>query len=228
MQKSKDQSEDDIIIEVLKGRYEFYQALAGFYLKPLTQEQIDSMAQTDYSAFGAGEPLIEDGFNDITRFLRKRNTGTRQMLAIDYTSSFGGAQTYEGRVAVPYASVFLSEDGLLSQAPRAEAFKVFKRNRLRALNESTPDDHLSLMLEFLAVMSERTVEAIQNDDTEEARRCLEESQNFINNHILNWFNDFADLANKFFESRFYRGVLKITEGYLRMDLQTIDDLLEEL
>ena len=228
MSENLEMTTTDILIEVLEGRREFYLALAGFYFKPLTQEQIDTMAQTDYSDFGAGEPLLEAGFNDITRYLRKRNTGTRQMLAVDFTSSFGGSQTYTGRVAVPYASVYLSEDGLLSQGPRAEAFKLFKRNLLRVTDESTPDDHLSFLLEFLAIMSERAADALREGNTADAQVCLEESKLVINEHIFTWFAEFAEIANLLIEARFYRGVLKITEGYLRMDLTTIDDMLEEM
>ncbi|MCL1847525.1 MAG: molecular chaperone TorD family protein [Coriobacteriia bacterium] len=218
----------DALTQVLQGRREFYLALAGFYFKPLTQEQIDTMAQTDYSQFGLGEPLLDEGFNDITRVLRKRHTGTRQMLAIDFTSSFGGSATFEGKTAVPYASVFLSDKGLLSQQPRAEVFRVFKRNLLRVTDTNTPDDHLSFLLEFLAVMSDHTIEALQENRGEDARSCLEESRDFITNHILSWFDYFAETANKLIEARFYRGVLKITKGYLLMDLQTIEDLLEEM
>ena len=218
----------DVLVEVLKGRREFYLALAGFYFKPLTQEQIDTMAQTDYAQFSLGEPLLEEGFNDITRVLRKRHTGTRQMLAIDYTSSFGGSSTFEGKTAVPYASVFLSDKGLLGQAACAEVFRTYKRNLLRVTDKNTPDDHLSFMLEFLAVMSDRTAEALLEEHREDAISCLEESRDFINDQILTWFDALAEIANKLIEARFYRGVLKITKGYLLMDLQTIDDLLEEM
>ncbi|MDR2721400.1 MAG: molecular chaperone TorD family protein [Coriobacteriaceae bacterium] len=216
----------EVLIEVLNGRREFYLALAGFYFAPLTQEQIDAMAQTDYSEFGVGEPLLEEGFNDITRVLRKRNTGTRQMLAIDFTSSFGGAATYKGKTAMPYASLFLSEEHLLSQFPRGEVFRVFKRNLLRVIDENTPDDHLSFMLEFLSIMSERAADALREGNLEEAQACLKESRDFITDQILTWFDAFTEAAQTLLEVRFYRGVLKVTKGYLLMDLQTIDDLFE--
>jgi len=228
MSKQQETTDTDILIEVLEARRGFYLALAGFYFKPLTQEQIDTMAKTDYSVFAADEPLLVDGFNDITRYLRKRNTGTRQMLAVDYTSSFGGAQTYEGRTAVPYASVYLSEEGLLSQKPRGEVFMVFKRNLLRVSDPSTPDDHLSFMLEFLSIMSDRAAKALRDGLVADARASLLESRAFINEQILTWFRDFSELANHLLETRFYRGVLKVTEGYLLLDRQTLDDLLEEL
>ncbi|MDR2492297.1 MAG: molecular chaperone TorD family protein [Coriobacteriales bacterium] len=228
MPETIEQTSPALLVAVLRGRSDFYLALAGFYFKPLTQEQIDAMAQTDYTEFGAGEPLLEEGFNDITRYLRKRNTGTRQALAVDFTSSFGGAQAYSGKTAVPYASVFLSEEGLLSQKPRADAFQVFKRNALRVADTGTPDDHLSIMLEFLAVMSERAAVALEGGRVDDAVGCLIESRSFIDGQVLTWFTDLAELANKLLETRFYRGVLKVTEAYLRMDRQTLDDLLEEL
>jgi TorA maturation chaperone TorD len=220
--------ETDILTDVLQGRREFYLALAGLYFKPLTQEEIDTMAKTDYTTFTTGELLLEEGFNDISRFLRKRNTGTRQMLAVDFTSSFGGAQSFKGRVAVPYASVFLNRVGLLNQEPRAVVFKVFKRNLLSVTDNSTPDDHLSFMLEFLAVMSDRTAEALREGRSSDASTYLEESRDFIRKHMLTWFPAFSEIANLLIEARFYRGVLKITEGYLLMDLQTIDDILDEI
>ena len=218
----------DMLIEVLKGRSDFYLALSGFYFKPLTQAQIDAMAGTDYMAFSADEPLLVEGFNDITRYLRKRNTGTRQMLAVDFTSSFGATQTYEGYTAMPYASLYLGKEGLLSQKPRAEVFRVFKRNCLRITDTSTPDDHLSFLLEFLAVMSDRAAEALSEGRISEACESLEESRDFINKLILSWYDRFMDIALKLIEVRFYRGVLKVTKGYLLMDLETIDDMLEEM
>ncbi|MDR0308806.1 MAG: molecular chaperone TorD family protein, partial [Coriobacteriales bacterium] len=214
MSENPDKTDVQVLIEVLEGRREFYYALAGFYMKPLTQEQIDNMALSDYSAFGADQPLLEAGFNDITRYLRKRNTGTRQMLAIDYTSSFGGAQVYQGKTAVPYASVYLSDEGLLSQKPRAEAFLTYKRNLLRVADQGIPDDHLSFMLEFLAVLSDRAAESLRKGLVLDTQENLQESRDFINQQILTWFHLFADQAMKLIETRFYRGVLRITEGYL--------------
>jgi hypothetical protein len=58
------------------------------------------------------EKFIDEGFNDIVCSLRRRHTGTRQMLATDWTGSFGRAVAFEGGYAVPYASVYLSETAM--------------------------------------------------------------------------------------------------------------------
>lgn len=219
----------ELLVEVLESRSEFYLMLARFYSRPLTQEDIEALSESDFSSLGVGEPLLEEGWHDISRFLRKLHTGTRQLLATDFTMTFDGVASLEEEVAVPYASVFLSEEKLLSRAPRNEVFLLFKKETLR-LREgvSLPEDHLSFELEFLSILSERTIEALKAGDHAQARHNLEVSGEFISKHILIWFKMLRDLAMQLLETRFYRGVLKITEGYLTMDLATISDLIEEI
>jgi TorA maturation chaperone TorD len=225
--KTEDQIDINLLKEVLQGRSDFYQTLAGFYFAPLTEEQVDAMAAADYSEFGVGEALLEDGFNDISRFLRKRHTGTRQMLATDFTMSFGGVDSLQGKTAVPYASVFLSETGLLQQEPRNEVFIIFKKEALKLKSKiDLPEDHITFEFEFLSILSNRAIAALNAGDLKEVIRLLKLSKGFINQNILTWFDQLADLVNQIITTRFYRGVLKITKGYLLLDNQTLDDLIE--
>jgi TorA maturation chaperone TorD len=225
----KTTTDKELLIAILNGRKDFYLTLAGFYFKPLVQEQIDTMAAADFSGFGAGEPLLEEGFNDIWRYLRKRNTGTRQLLAVDFTSSFGGAATWKGCYAIPSASLFLSDKNLLYQGPRNEVYNIYKKAALKLKSGvDIAEDHLSFELEFLSILSERSIQALENDDLQTALDNLALSKDFINQQILTWFKQLSHRASLLIETRFYRGVLKITEGYLLLDLQTIDDLIEEI
>lgn len=218
-----------ILKQVLASRSAFYLMLARFYQRPLEEAEIEQMAGTDYTQFAEGDDALAEGFNDITRFLRKRNTGTRQTLATDFTMTFDGVGALEEKVAVPYASVFLSEEGLLSREPRNEVFRLYKKEALRLRQGvNLPEDHLSFELEFLSVLSDRAACALEDADSDAAASALKTSSEFITGHILTWFGLFSDLAGRMLETRFYRGVLKITEGYLKMDLQTIADLLDEI
>jgi TorA maturation chaperone TorD len=229
VEKTSQKTSVDELINVLESRSDFYLTLAGFYMSPLTQEQIDNMAKADLSVFAVGETLLEEGFNDITRFLKKRNTGTRQMLAVDFTSSFGGAEVWKGRSALPVSSLFLGEQGLLYHDSRNDVFNVYKKQALKLRKGADlPEDHLSFELEFLSVLSTRSKEALKKGENHEAIDCLRLSRSFIRNHILVWFRQLSELANFLITTRFYRGVMKVTEGYLLVDLQTIDDLIEEI
>jgi TorA maturation chaperone TorD len=217
------------LAEVLRDRSAFYRTLSSLYYRPLSQEQIDALAESDLLSFAGGDPALASGFDDMRRYLRKRNTGTRQDLAVDFTSAFAGAQQYEGRCAVPYESVFRSESGLLMQEPRNEVYRTYKRAAVR-LKEGIdlPEDHLAFEFEFLAIMSERTGEALGGDDAGEAVKLLMDQRRFIEDHILSWFDDLTDLALKILATRFYRGVLKVTRGYLTVDLEVIADLIAEI
>ena len=46
--------------------------------------------------------------------------------------------------------------------------------------------------------------------------------------MLSWFDDLTELALKIVTTRFYRGVLKITKGYLLVDLEAVGDLIAEI
>lgn len=213
--------------DVLEGRAVFYETLASLYFKPLTQEQIDAMAQADFSAYADINEHFAEGLNDMTRSLNKRNTGTRQELAVDFTSAFAGTSVYEGRTAVPYKSVFTSEEGLLYQEGYREVFEAFKQEAVkRREGLDWPDDHLSFMCQFMALMSRRTARALAAGDEAAAVHDLEVSAAFLDNHIVSWFDDFTDLAQKLLSTRFYRGVLSMTKGFFELDRETLNDLLD--
>jgi putative dimethyl sulfoxide reductase chaperone len=222
-------TDSSTLSEVLRDRSAFYRMLSNLYFTSLTQEQIDSLAEHDLVSFAGGDELLAAGFDDMRRYLRKRNTGTRQDLAVDFTSAFVGAQQYEGRCAVPYESVFRSESGLLMQEPRNEVYRLYKRAAVK-LKEGVdlPEDHLSFEFEFLALLSDRTIDALREDRLGDAVDLLGSQKVFIEEHILSWFNDLAELALKILTTRFYRGVLKITEGYLTGDIEVIDALIAEI
>jgi TorA maturation chaperone TorD len=217
-------------VDLLTGRANSYRMLSRLFLKPLGVSEIETLAATDYVSVAAslgGEGLLAEGFNDMGRALKKRHTGTRQQLATDYTMCFDGVEAINGQVAVPYASVFLSEKELLNQEPRHEVYRIYRSEAIQLKSGvDLPEDHLSFELEFLAILSERAVEALRQDNRDEAIRNLELSREFINGHILTWLGLLTERADKILTTRFYRGVLKATQGYLELDLKTIPDLLE--
>lgn len=217
----------DEVAAALESRAVFYETLASLYFNPLKQEQVDSMAAADFSAYVDVNEDFAAGINDITRYLRKRNTGTRDALAVDFTGAFAGVKAYEGKVAVPYKSVFTNADGLLYQEGYQDVYKAFKAECVRKREGlDWPDDHLSFMCEFMALLSRRTADALANGDGARALHELEVSRDFLDENILSWFDDFAARANLLIKTRFYQGVLKITRGFFTFDRQTLDDLID--
>ncbi len=218
------------MLAALEGRAEFYETLSYLYFKPLTQEQVDNMARADFSAFAGIGDGFASGIRDVTVYLRKRNTGTRQELAVDFTSAFAGTKTYEGRSAVPYESVFTSEEGLLFQKGYQEVFSTFKKSSLKLRDGiDYPDDHLSFMCEYMAIMSRRAATALETPGgCERARADMDASLAFLTDHILSWFDDFSAVANLILKTRFYQGVLRMSKAFFEFDQELLADLQAEM
>lgn len=214
---------------VLEARASFYEMLASLYFKPLTQGEIESMASADFSAYVDISDWFADGLNDMARYLRKRTTGTRQELAVDFTGAFAGTSTYGGKTAVPYKSVFTSSEGLMYQEGYREVFAAYKREAVKRRDGlDWPDDHLSFLFQFVALMSRRAERALAAGDAPTALHDLVASRAFLEEHICSWFDSFSDSAGRLLSTRFYRGVLKVTRGFLELDRETLDDLIEEV
>ncbi len=213
----------------LDGRAAFYRMLSSLFWKTLTPEQIESLATIDLDKYAEMGDEFADGINDIKRYLNKRNTGTREELAEDFTGTFVGTKTFKGRTATPYKSVFTSEDGRIYQEGYQEVFTAFKKERVKmAEGMDWPDDHISFMCQFLALLSDRAKAALAQGDAAGAARELACSRDFLQRHILSWWDRLVDVANDICKTRFYRGVLKISTAFFALDDQTLADMLDEL
>ena len=212
-------------LDALAGRAAFYDLLAALYYKPLSAEQVENVAAMDLSAYADVSALFAEGLDDMARYLRRRNTGTRQELAVDFTAAFAGTSSWKGRYAVPYESVFTSAEGLMYQDAYHEVYQTYRLNRVqRGPGYDCPDDHLSFMCEFLAVLSTRAAGALRAGDVAGALENLRVSREFLDAHVLSWFDDFQELALKLLKTRFYRGLLKATKAFFLFDAQVLDEL----
>ena len=150
------------IIAALQGRAAFYDLLASVYFQPLTAEQVENFANTDFSAYEDVNEEFASGINDIRRYLRKRNTGTRQELAVDYTASFGSVSSWKGRYAAPYESVHTSGEGLMYEESYHEVYHLYKQQHVeRSEGYDYPHDHLSFMCTFEGILSQRAIDALR-------------------------------------------------------------------
>jgi len=228
-------------IGILAGHRDFYGLLSRLYFAPLGQEEIDRLAsaplapEEDSAGMGAGEDLaaalLAEGLRLMQTTLALESDTLRRDLNVDYTAAFYGISQYGKQVATPYESVFKGERRELYGSKRTEVFNAVKRNRLR-LKEGVdlPEDHLSFELQYLAVLCERAAEQLTGGDREGALRDVRQQRAFIQEHVLSWIDDLADVANNLLELDFYRGVLMATKGFLTLadaELAEIEEVLAE-
>lgn len=219
------------LASVIESRSQFYRSLSKLYYWPFSQEELD---QLDTAALrelsqSASDPLVADGYNDMYRYLRRRNTGTRETLNADFTRCFMGMTTFKGLACVPYASVFLQTGGELMGRPRNEVRRVYRANRIELEDGiDLPEDHLSFEFEFMAIIGQRCAEALRSGDTDAALEQVGLQAQFMDEHILTWTDRFFNLAVELVQTRFYRGVLKVTKGFLSTEPELLRELAEEI
>lgn len=217
------------LVEVNRGRASFYRMLAQLYFKELTAEQVKHLAGMDFSGMSGDDETIAEGYADIRRYLRHANGGTRQELACDYAHTFLAAGNYETFAATPYESVFTSEMGLLMQEARDEVYKTFCSQHIQP-DESLhlSEDHISFEFEFVATMLDRINDAILDGAFGHACELAQVVSDFHRDHQLNWIDDLCDSIDDVAQTRFYKGVGKVTRGFVHADTEVIADEIDAL
>ncbi|MEM0452514.1 MAG: molecular chaperone TorD family protein [Nitrososphaerota archaeon] len=176
---------------------------------------------------------MKDGFSDIYNFLSKLNEKNTELikieLAVDYANLFLGvlyARRREG-IIHPSESVYLT--GLLYQEPAEEVenlyldFGLVKDEKFKE-----PEDHIALELYFMAHLSAKSIRALEHNELHEVKKLLKAQKEFLEKHILKWVPKLAQDILQYAETEFYRGIAKITNGYLEADKILLKELLEKI
>ncbi len=131
----------------------------------------------------------------------------RKRLAADFAHTFLAAGIYEGDIAVPYESIYTSEERLLMQDARDEVRAWYRKAGIMPTTKGDiPEDYLPYECQFMASLNEKAAAALRDGDDEQAARLANEQAEFFQAHIANWVDDLvADIA-KVARTPFYRAV----------------------
>lgn len=107
-------------------RVAVYSLIARLFEKPLNQDEIDLLA-VGLEGAECMNAEMQHGLGVMGHYLRKRNSGTREVLNRDYTSAFYGIQDIDGRYAMPYESAFEKPNQLIMGEGRRKVFNIYKK-----------------------------------------------------------------------------------------------------
>ena len=148
------------------------------------------------------------------------------LLRVDYARIFLAAGVYEGETAVPYESVFTSEDGLMMQAARDDVLEYYRKEGL-AVDGSlqTPEDHIAFELEFLALLCDHMADALEASDDAEAVRLASVQRSFAESHVLNWAGALAERVDDYAEEAFYPAFMRYAIAFVEDDVAFLGEAL---
>lgn len=207
--------------------YRFY---AQLFFKELNEQAIDALARETYPC-ETGNESLDAGYALVRRYFAFPGTDRRTQLACEYARVFLAAGVYSKgkRTAVPYESVFTSEEHIVMQESRDDVVRRYwEEGFLVDPSLHEPEDHLSFELEFLSHINARCVQLCEDGEREALACAVERQISFIEDHVLNWIGDLYDTACDYAKLAFYTGMILVVKGTLEQNKAILEDVRAQL
>lgn len=218
---------DITFAEVLRGRMATYQFLSRLFRVEVDQELLDTLMTMKFPA-NTGNELVDEGYRLMCSYLGKADAAVLTDLAVDYVRAFIGSGNDGFSAAYPYESVYTSPKRLMMQDARDEVLVLYHAAGLdKQESWKEGEDHIALELEFEQILIERALTALEQGEDETCLNLLLQQRNFLEDHLLAWYPMMAHDLQKFPNTDFYRGLGKLTSGYLRNDFEFLTEVLED-
>lgn len=215
------------LVEVLRQRSATYALLARLYRAEIDQPLLDELHGMLYPA-DTGDESLDTGYLCIATFLSNLWTGSVNELKVDFARCFLGNGVDGYSAAYPYESVYTSPKRLMMQDARDEVLAVYRAYGIKKTDDwKEGEDHLSLELEFERIMCDRAIEALMADDEDKASELLAAQLGFLRDHLAPWVPMLTADMKRRAQTKMYLGLAHLTDGFLRTDLQFMEDLLAE-
>lgn len=218
---------DITFAEVLRGRMATYQFLSRLFRVEVDQELLDTLMTMKFPA-NTGNELVDEGYRLMCSYLGKADAAVLTDLAVDYVRAFIGSGNDGFSAAYPYESVYTSPKRLMMQDARDEVLVLYHAAGLdKQESWKEGEDHIALELEFEQILIERALTALEQGEDETCLNLLLQQRNFLEDHLLAWYPMMAHDLQKFPSTDFYRGLGKLTSGYLHNDFEFLTEVLED-
>ncbi len=208
--------EADEFQQLMKARQNVYDLLRCFFLQEPSEDFFQALKEEDVLKNLRGyHPDLDEGIEFLSAVI---SSPTVNLLVPDLLSEFN--RLFIGPFPVPlYESVYRSESGLVMQR---ETMAVRRKYMAAGLvvnpRESFPDDHIGTELEFIFYLCQK---AAQAEDGEAREALLRMQEDFFKEHLVAWVSPLCDRLFQEAQSPYFKGVAKMTKGFVNWDYQEI-------
>lgn len=222
--------------DLAKARSRVYGFLGALYNRMPDQAFAASLSNPEMAAFLSSLGESEDAPEDMREGLRLMEAYIRASkgrpveelkteLAVERTKllrgikpGYGPPPPYEG-VYAPTTQEALGQAMMNVKNAYAESGVV--------LPEEIRDqpDFIGFELDFMRHLTEKEAEAWGGEHIEEVMKIVEKERAFLDEHILRWVPRFSDLMFEQAQLDFYRGVARLTKGFVHGEAHTTAELV---
>ena len=215
------------LIEILESRNATYRLLSRLFRVEVDQEFYRELISLRFPAH-TGDSDVDAGYRSICAYLNAPHPDVITELAVDYVRTFIGHGNNGYSAAYPFESVYTSPRRLLMQGARDDVLVIYRAAGVDKQDSwKDGEDHIALELEFMQILGNRALEALEAGDEGKAADILAQQRSFLEGHLLAWFPMMAADMEKFSKTKFYQGLASLTAGFLRTDAEFLADVLYE-
>lgn len=198
--------------EVMSYRADIYAFLSRMFAEEPPRQLIEDLAAKRFSIPGISrDKELEEGLELIEKCISKYGKEIYESLCIEYTRLFIGPVP----VVFPYESMY--KNGSMMSG---SLLSVKREYRLAGLEKAPgfhePEDHIAVELGFMKHLCR-----------DQSEKSLRMQRDFLNNHLLKWVPEFCDEVCEKSMSHFYKGIAKLTKGFIALEKDALYELPED-
>lgn len=215
------------IIELTKAREEMYRFLGGIYIMEVDPEQLKRLKAMDFRCVNTqGNADLEEGYQLLKNYLSDAKEDILEDLAADYAKVFLAAGDATGKAAFPYESVYVDMRHQIGGSKQMQMHALYLARGWEPDPSvyRTMEDNVGLILEYMGILCSELKEKLTAENQAAAKSLLEEQREFVRQHLANWVPSFAADVVRYAERGFYKGIAKITSGFIRQDMQFLNEV----
>lgn len=183
-----------------------------------SEESLQAIALFENEDGGVVERLRE-----VLLACRDVDNAKLEQVKDEYTRLFIGPDKL---IAAPWESVYTTKERALFQESTLKVRSWYQKYGYAPEQAPNyPDDHISLMLHFLALTAQRAAACLEDDLLCGYRNLLEGQKLFEKNHLLNWVDAYAGDMEKSQTKLLYPQLARAMAEFLAYDQQILDELL---
>ena len=205
-------------IAINEQRAEFYWWMSSLFAKELTEADLQNYfggEMGNYFSSLAMTPELSQPVANLRETLSKLKK--RPDAQLELSADFCGLFLSTPKTgALPYASLFLCNSGLLNEKPAQDMAAWMKKYDIAQRKDfNEPGDHLAIILDFLGNLIIRT-----NTEKDEVKQeaLMQEQLTFVNDMLASWLPPFQSLVTKQDPFGFYSATAQLLSAFVALDI----------
>ncbi|PSW03746.1 molecular chaperone TorD [Photobacterium lipolyticum] len=198
-------------------RAEIYWWMSSLLARELTTEDFMEYHGDEMFTFLSGLGMTPELKQPVESFREAINRlKVREDAQLELAADFCGLFLSTPKSgALPYASMYVGESGLLNDKPAQDMNKLMEQYNIAQRKEfNEPADHIAVELDF---MGNLIILANHQKDDEKREEVMQAQLSFVNNMLLNWIPIFAQACKSRDNFGFYTAAVNLLVAFCQLD-----------